>query len=174
MYIQPIAMPNSPAPIRAVRSPPDTSASAEGPGPIRYPLTFNSPDTELSRHYVGLDLASTRATLEAIELARDRGEPALTSPLDFSLDKSPAEVAGDLASRPTTATPRLLVFAPFFRDGRPTGIAERRQQIAGMVVIGIDVTLIVEELSAGKIAIASLSTFDPSSARRPRQPTRRR
>jgi len=119
----------------------------------RLPLTFTEAESELFRHYRGVDLASAPLTRAAIELARDRNEPTLTSPLNSSLDKPSTNSTNSTNSTDsTTDTPRLLLFAPFYRPARPTGITERRQQLAGVVVIGIDPTQLVKDLSEGRMS----------------------
>lgn len=111
-------------------------------GGIHFPLAYTAPDTDISRHYRGFDLGSEPVPLEAIELARDRGEPALSGPVNFSLDREATPAAND--------RPHLLLFAPFYNVSRPTEIVVRRTSLAGLIVIGIDIKHILEELSGGK------------------------
>ena len=69
----------------------------------------------------GFDLASNPARLEALELARDRGEPAATAPITLIQEK--ARQNG------------FLIFLPVYRRGLPADSVEvRRENIEGFVL----------------------------------------
>jgi signal transduction histidine kinase len=106
-----------------------TPELAEG----RFPIAYLAPPSAANQNAVGLDVAADPLFAAAIGLARDRGEPTFSGVGKTVLN-------GD-ASRPIA-----ILFAPFYRGGRPDTIDARRQVFAGVVLLALDFERLLQPL----------------------------
>jgi signal transduction histidine kinase len=91
------------------------------------------PASDVNGLEVGFDLGTEPVFASAIMLARDRGEPSFSGVLRPGSD-------GDAARA------RVLLFAPFYRGGRPDSINERREAFAGVVLIALSPERLLQPL----------------------------
>ena len=98
-----------------------------------FPVTHLVPASDVNGLEVGFDLGTEPVFASAIMLARDRGEPSFSGVLSPGSD-------GDAARA------RVLLFAPFYRGGRPDSINERREAFAGVVLIALSPERLLQPL----------------------------
>lgn len=98
-----------------------------------YPVTQLVPVAAANDRLIGFDLGADPASVAAIELARDRGEPSFSA-----LVKAGPE--GDSTSHV------MFLLAPFYRGGRPEGIQARREAFGGVVLIALRVERLLQPL----------------------------
>jgi PAS domain S-box-containing protein len=102
-------------------------------GDDAFPVTYLVPASETNEREVGFDLGSEPVLASAIMLARDRGEPSFSGAL------SPGRNGyQDRAG--------LFLFAPFYQHGRPDSINERREALAGVVLIVLSAERLLQPL----------------------------
>lgn len=83
-----------------------------------YPITYIEP-IETNFRALGLDVAHETNRYEAVKKARDTGQPQITGPIILVQD----------AKR----TPGFLLYSPFYDNGIPGSVEERRSKFQGMV-----------------------------------------
>ncbi|MDP1609838.1 MAG: CHASE domain-containing protein [Sulfuritalea sp.] len=98
-----------------------------------FPVTYLVPPSPANRQEVGFDLGSDPLFAPAIMLARDRGEPGLSSPRSANPESD-------------STRPDLFLFAPFYRGGRPDSINARREAFAGVVLIALSTERLLQPL----------------------------
>ena len=85
-------------------------------------IVYLEPDDWRNRRALGFDMFSETRRREAMERARDKGEPALSKRVSL------------LQDFPDEAQPGTLLYMPFYKGGGiPTTLEERRRLIAGWV-----------------------------------------
>ncbi len=94
-----------------------------------FPLTYNGPLNEANRRMLGYDFYTEGAHREAMDLARDTGEPQATK-MDYVLSEAPPNSTTDLALRRG-----FVVYLPIYQEGEPLGsVGERRRALRGFIV----------------------------------------
>ncbi len=126
----------------AFRQPSDR---ADSPG--RFPLGSLVPLTDANERLIGFDLAAEAERRAAIELARDRGDASYSSPLR-------------LITGGEDVHPGLLVISPFYRQGRSDSISRRRENFAGVVVVGVRTDRLLQTLLVSDSELVTLRLTD--------------
>jgi len=94
----------------------------EGERPAYFPITHIEPSTEVNKRVVGFDVGTLPGALEALERARDRGEPALTEAIALRQFNDPTERKG------------LVMYVPLYQGGStPVTVQERQRLLEGWV-----------------------------------------
>jgi signal transduction histidine kinase len=101
----------------------------------RFPVTYLVPVSAVNERTAGFDLGSSPVFAAAIELARDRGEPSFSG-----LESESVGANGEAAS------PGVMLFAPFYRGGRPDSISKRRETFAGVVLVVLNIQRLLQPL----------------------------
>lgn len=99
-----------------------------------FPLQYLAPEEDLLQ-VLGFDAASSPVRVNAMDLARDMGQPVMTTRLT-------------LASRPQEAdVPAFVIYAPVFHgDDIPVAVEERRQRLRGFIASAFEVPMLLEGL----------------------------
>jgi signal transduction histidine kinase len=112
-------------------------AGAKAPADELFPVTYLVPTSSANERMLGFDLGSAPISAAAIRLARDRGEPSFSI---FGNESGAADAAvGD-------SSVDLLLFAPFFRSGRPDSISARRETFAGVMLVAMNAERLLRPL----------------------------
>ncbi len=102
-------------------------------GQIRIPIRFMAPSNPRNDRLIGFDFMTEPLRAQAVIAARDRGEPAFTAPLVLLNDAGQKEIS-------------LVLMAPIYRQASVSTIAERREAFAGIVVTGLGIRTIVDQV----------------------------
>jgi PAS domain S-box-containing protein len=101
----------------------------DGERPAYFPITYIGPLNEANENSLNYDFYAEAAHREAMNQARDTGEPRATE-MVYVLSEDPLSQSADLALEPG-----FVVYLPIFRKGEPLGtVAERRQALQGFIV----------------------------------------
>lgn len=106
-----------------------TQALADG----RFPVTYLVPESLPNQRTIGFDLGSDPALASAIALARDRGEATFSGRVR-------------LTSEGGASRGHFFLLAPFYTGGLPSGISQRREAFAGVVLIVLNVERLLQPL----------------------------
>lgn len=109
------------------------------------PITYIEP-VDINRAAVGLDVAHETNRRTAALASRDSGEAQITGPIILVQD------AGH--------TPGFLFYTPFYRDARPSTLAERRESFVGAVYAPFVVKKLMEGLLAKELRDIRFSISD--------------
>ena len=94
-----------------------------------FPLTYTGPLEEANQSRLNYNFYADAAHREAMDLARDTGEPRATR-IVYVLTKAPPNSGADLALQPG-----FVVYLPIYQEGESLGtVAERRRALQGFVV----------------------------------------
>ena len=104
-----------------------------------FPLIFVEPDGGKNRVLYGRDFYADRVNRDAMEQARDSGEPRATGKVDLA-EAGISEKAG------------FLVYTPVYRDGAPQETPdERRRALQGFIVSVFRPGELLEDIFGGKV-----------------------
>ena len=118
------------------------------------PVTFVAPDAPLQRKGIGFNLISESTRREAIENALINQDVALSGPIVLIYDQQ-------------TKRPGFILAEVIFHPGMPiNSIEERRQALAGVVVIGYRADEFIDSLKRGINDHFALQVFDDGGANR--------
>lgn len=118
------------------------------------PITFVAPDSTLQRKGIGFNLMSENARREAIENALIKQDVALSGPTILIFDQQ-------------TKRPGFILAQVTFQPGMPIrNIEERRQALAGVVVIGYRADEFIDSLKRGVSDRFALQVFDDGGSNR--------
>ena len=99
-----------------------------------FPLTYTGPINEANASMLGYDFYSERSHQEAMDLARDSGEPQATR-MVYVLTDSPSSSSSSPISAHLALEEGFVVYLPIYEEGEPRGgLAERREALKGFVV----------------------------------------
>lgn len=129
-------------------------AGALPPADALFPVTYLVPGSAVNQRTLGLDLGSLPASAAPITLARDRGEPSVSGPLQAGLESE--------ATRPV-----LYLFAPFYKGARPATLLARREAFAGVALVALNAERLLQPLleQEGALGIAlRLTDLEQGSA----------
>jgi PAS domain S-box-containing protein len=122
------------------------------PGGVRstyFPITYTGPLDDANESRLNYDFYAEAVHREAMDLARDTGEPRATRKV-YVLTEATPNSGADLALQPG-----FVVYLPIYQKGEPLGtVVERRRAIQGFVVG----TFISDKLLDGIFA----GSFDPA------------
>src|SRR5919112_1413089 len=94
-----------------------------------FPITYTGPLDEANKSRLNYDFYADAAHKEAMDLARDTGEPRATRKV-YVLTEAPPNSDADLALQPG-----FVVYLPIYQKGDPLGtVVERRRALQGFVV----------------------------------------
>ena len=94
-----------------------------------FPITYTGPLEEANQSRLNYNFYAEAAHREAMDLARDTGEPRATRKV-YVLTEAPPNSAADLALQPG-----FVVYLPIYQEGESLGtVAERRRALQGFVV----------------------------------------
>ena len=94
-----------------------------------FPLTYIGPLGEANQRMLNYDFYAEGVHREAMDLARDSGEPQATN-MVYVLSKAHPDVTANLALRPG-----FVVYLPIYQEGEPLGsVGERRRALRGFIV----------------------------------------
>jgi PAS domain S-box-containing protein len=94
-----------------------------------FPITYTGPLEEANQSRLNYDFYADAAHREAMDLARDTGEPRATKKV-YVLTETPPNSGADLALQPG-----FVVYLPIYQAGESLGtVVERRRALQGFVV----------------------------------------
>lgn len=105
-------------------------------GQLRIPIRLMAPSNPRNDAIIGFDFMSEPMRARATLAARDRGEPVFTAPLVLLNDAGQQEIS-------------LVLMTPFYRHQSVTSVAARRAAFAGIVVTGLGIRTIVDQVFSG-------------------------
>ena len=121
---------------------------------IAAPVIFIAPDGEMQHRALGFNLLSESTRREVIEAAVINQDVALSGPVVLVIDEN-------------TRRPGFLLTQAIFRPGQPiSSIEERRQALAGIVMIGYRADEFIDALKSGFSNRFALQVFDDGNANR--------
>jgi PAS domain S-box-containing protein len=121
---------------------------------IAAPVIFIAPDGEIQHRALGFNLLSESTRREVIEAAVISQDVALSGPVVLVFDKE-------------TRRPGFLLTQAIFHPGQPIAtIDERRQALAGVVMIGYRADEFIDALKSGFSNRFALQVFDDGNANR--------
>jgi serine phosphatase RsbU (regulator of sigma subunit)/CHASE1-domain containing sensor protein/anti-sigma regulatory factor (Ser/Thr protein kinase) len=96
---------------------------------VYFPVTYVGPLGDANESMLDHDFYAEEPHREAMDLARDSGEPQATQ-MVYVLSEAPPDSTTDLALRRG-----FFVYLPIYREGEPLGnVAERRHALRGFIV----------------------------------------
>lgn len=118
------------------------------------PVIFIAPDGDMQQRALGFNLLSESTRREAIEAAVTNQDVALSGPVVLVFDKD-------------TRRPGFLLTQAIFRPGLPiTTVDERRQALAGIVMMGYRADEFIDALKSSFSNRFALQVFDDGNANR--------
>ncbi len=102
-------------------------------GQLHIPIRLMAPSNPRNDAIIGFDFMTEPLRAQAALSARDRGGPVFTPPLVLLNDAGQREIS-------------LVLMTPVYRQGSVASVAERREAFAGIVVTGLGIRTIVDEV----------------------------
>jgi diguanylate cyclase (GGDEF)-like protein/PAS domain S-box-containing protein len=120
-----------------------------GPRPMYAPVLYREPLTPRNQRALGFDMLSDPVRREAMERARDSGEPALSAGTVLLLETDKSRFANS------------VLFLPVYTKLKPLGtLAQRREAITGWVYAPIHVTQLMGTLVQRRADDMLVELFD--------------
>jgi serine phosphatase RsbU (regulator of sigma subunit)/CHASE1-domain containing sensor protein/anti-sigma regulatory factor (Ser/Thr protein kinase) len=124
-----------------------------------FPLTYVGPLGEANQSMLNYDFYTEGVHREAMDLARDSGEPRATK-MVYVLSDTPPNSTADLALRRG-----FVVYLPIYQEGEPLGsVGERRRALRGYIVGSFISDELLERIFKGSFDPAiDLEVYDGNS-----------
>lgn len=123
-----------------------------GTRPHYAPITYIEPLTAENQKVLGFDVSTNRASWDALELARDNGQPHITRKLVFAQDKG---ISG------ADASAAVVMYMPLYaRHANLQTLAQRRAALRGWVSVQFRMQTMVQGLTEKLDSEINLRIYD--------------